>query len=318
MGHNLRARLIPELEKFQGLIMVTLTIDPELFPTGKKAYRYVMKNRCISLLKQQLERWGYLNSGRYFYVVEWQKETEFPHFHILFDSNYIPWDRLLEAWSKHRPEDAGLAVGNRPAFGTVLFSAPKFASAVHAARYATKYLVKIPEQGFPEWVLGMRKIRRYGTSRGFWGTKSERRSDKPKRKRVDTKTTYKERIAHCGNGVDVFEVTESASTKTGEIRQVRRWVGELDIDASVLDRIYDPGNPERRRRSLLAKALSQVVKIVSCAAGKPLQWKRRRGQAQTANTFPIDGPVAWRTAVWHDLRLHPPEQLTIEWSSEDD
>jgi hypothetical protein len=52
-------------------------------------------------------------------------------------------------------------------------SAPKFADAVHAARYATKYLIKAPSEGFPDWVMDMgdeTRIRRYSASKGFWET----------------------------------------------------------------------------------------------------------------------------------------------------
>ena len=155
MGYTLRKRLIPLLETFKGLMMVTLTIDPKLFLDPQTAYLYATDRRCIGRTTQDLDRWGYLYTRRYFYVLEWQEKTEMVHFHILYDSSYIPFDRLLESWSKHRPSWAGPAEGNRPAFGTVLFSAPKFADHVHAARYATKYLIKTPEHGYPTWVLNM-------------------------------------------------------------------------------------------------------------------------------------------------------------------
>ncbi len=36
--------------------------------------------------------------------------------------------------------------------------------------YASKYLTKYPENGFPDWVMDATyRIRRYSTSRGFWG-----------------------------------------------------------------------------------------------------------------------------------------------------
>lgn len=181
-GMKLRERLIPVLETFEGLIMVSLTVDPELFPDPKTAYYYTMDNRCISVTTQDLYRWNHLNTRRYFYVVEWQKNTEQAHYHILYDSTYIPFTSLLASWSKHRPDEAGPVIGKRPAFGTVTFSVSKFASPLHAARYATKYLIKVPEYGFPGWVLEMgkeRRIRRYSTSRGFWGTKSTRRDKEP-------------------------------------------------------------------------------------------------------------------------------------------
>ena len=75
-GYNLRAKLIPILETFRGLLLVTFTIDPALFPDPKEAFFYTMDKRCISVTTQDLYRWGYLNSRRYFYVLEWQKHTK--------------------------------------------------------------------------------------------------------------------------------------------------------------------------------------------------------------------------------------------------
>ena len=128
MGYNLRARLIPILETFHGIIMVTYTIDPELFPDPKTAYLYAMDKRCISVTTQDLFRWNYLKTRRYFYVLEWQKDTEMVHFHVLYDSVFIEWNKILKSWDKHRPKDAGPVKDNRPAFGTVLFSSSKFKS----------------------------------------------------------------------------------------------------------------------------------------------------------------------------------------------
>lgn len=94
-GYKLRGRLIPILESFHGLIMVTLTVDPELFPDPKTAYLYMLDKRCIGVTTQDLFRWNHLITRRFFCVVEWQKKTEQAHFHILYDSTFIPWDTLL-------------------------------------------------------------------------------------------------------------------------------------------------------------------------------------------------------------------------------
>jgi len=51
----------------------------------------------------------------------------------------------------------------------ILFSAPKFANAEHAGRNATKYLIKAPSEGFPDWVMDMgdeTQIRRDSASKG--------------------------------------------------------------------------------------------------------------------------------------------------------
>jgi len=277
-GYNLRTRLIPILETFNSLIMISLTVDPELFPDPKTAYLYTMDKRCISVTTQDLHRWNYLFTRRYFYVVEWQHKTEQAHYHILYDSAYIPWDQLLKSWSKHRPKTAEPPRVNRPLFGTVIFSAPKFANPVHAARYATKYLIKAPEHGFPEWILAMgkdRRVRRYSTSKGFWGTPPKLKSETQKT-RNNKKLSYRERISKCGNSIHVFEMNEFLDLETGEIQVKRLWLGQMGIHSSILDRLFDPGNPQRKRRSLLARSLPEAVRILEVASGQKPQWIRRR------------------------------------------
>ncbi len=204
-------------------MMLTFTVDPSLFATPAAAYAYMMKRRCIARTIQDMHRQGFLASRRYFCVVEWQKKTEQAHFHVLVDATRIPWDNLLASWSKHRPASGGPVVGDRPAFGTVLFSKRDFAGGpAHAARYATKYLVKVPEQGFPAWVLALgagRRVRRYSTSRGFWNQPAKV-SRKTYRKRELTRLSYGERIKRCRKSSNVFKVVGQG----GEVGPARRWV----------------------------------------------------------------------------------------------
>jgi hypothetical protein len=119
-------------------------------------------------------------------------------------------------------------------------------------RYATKYLIKAPSEGFPDWVLDMgdeTRIRRYSASKGFWGT-TAKATTSTSTERKNTFKTYRQRIATCGDSVHVFEVKEGLDRQTGEIRSEHVWLGQLDADAAVIDQIPDSGNPERRRRSL--------------------------------------------------------------------
>jgi hypothetical protein len=278
MGYNLRKKLFPILETFSGLFMLTFTVDPSLFPDAQAAYLYMRENRCIAKTLRDLFRRGYLCSRRYFYVVEWQKDTEQAHFHVLVDARFIPWDELLMLWGKHRPESAGRVIGDRPAFGTVFFTERCFeGGAAHAARYVTKYLTKTPENGFPEWVLRLGKetrIRRYSASRGLWGDAPKKLSQTEK-KRESKPRTYAERIQACGSSVNVFEIRESVDKETGEIQTKRIWAGELRANANrVLERLFDPGEPRRSRRTLLALSLSQAQRIISIAAGHDATWVR--------------------------------------------
>lgn len=45
------------------------------------------------------------------------------------------------------------------------------------------------------------------------------------------------------------------------------WLGQLDADAAVIDKIKDPGNPERRRR-LAAHSVADVLQIIKKATGE--------------------------------------------------
>jgi len=274
-GYKLRKKLIPVLETFDGLIMASLTVDPTLFPDPKSAYFYTMDNRCISVTTQDLHRWNYLKTRRYFYVVEWQKKTEQAHYHILYDSRFIPFEELLRSWSKHRPENAGAVVGKRPPFGTVILTKADFESPVHAARYATKYLVKTPEH-FPYWVMSSgdnRRIRRYSTNRGFWDHPSHRREIPTKTTRKNKRQTYADRILKCGESLHVFIPIEKVDKDTGEILICSKWYGQIKAPADyVLDNLFDPGNPKRRRRSLLIPKAGDIPKIIENITGQPAYW----------------------------------------------
>lgn len=59
-------------------------------------------------------------------------------------------------------------MGDAPAFGHVRFSKAQFHTPEYAANYACKYLTKLPQQGFPQWVLDFKgQIRMFATSRGL-------------------------------------------------------------------------------------------------------------------------------------------------------
>jgi hypothetical protein len=277
MGLKLRQRLNPILATFESLMLVTLTVDPTLFATPKDAYFYIRERRCIARTIQDLWRRGVLHSRRYFYVVEWQKNTEQAHFHILLDASFVPWSFLLASWDKHRPQTAGPVAGGRPAFGTVLISVPKFGGgSAHAANYVTKYLTKIPEHGFPAWVLDLgaeTRVRRYSASRGFWGEESEPGTGETEREVHPV--TYRKRIGGCGDSVDLFEVREKCDHETGEIVATRAWIGEIVADSvRVLAALDDGEPPGRSRRSIQAATFRAAVEQVAAASGRPVEWRR--------------------------------------------
>lgn len=240
MGLALRERLMPVLESFTGLMMLTLTVDPTLFGSPEAAYLYARERRVISRLMRELDRKGYLHSRRYFRVIEWQKQTEMVHYHVLIDATRVPKTAIDAAWSRFRPAALPPPPPNRPAFGLTRFSRRRFeGGAKHAARYATKYLLKIPDRGWPAWVLAAGneyRIPRYQTSRDFWGNggagASVPATPAPAFPRPPLKSRhsrpYAERVADCGEAIEEFRVITTTNTQTGEksVRYdwVRRWL----------------------------------------------------------------------------------------------
>jgi len=175
-------------------------------------------------------------------------------------------------------------------------------SPLHAARYVTKYLTKVPEHGFPAWVLEMgadTRVRRYSTSRGFWGEESKQSTGESERE--ITPVTYRQRIEMCSDSVDVFEVRESVDYETGEVLTKRAWVGELVADAGrVLAAIDDGGSPGRHRRRFEPCSLSAVVARVADAVGHPVEWRRggqpKRDCEHVPERWTYEEECTWRHA----------------------
>lgn len=169
-GIKLKSQLKERLRDFKGLMMLTFTIDQQLFAGPQEAFDYVAAKRCIGVTMQRLHRAGHLHSRRYFCVIEWQKNG-WPHWHILVDASRIPFGDLCEAWNRNWMGWQERVKLGRPGFGSVRFSVPRFPDADKAAGYVAAYLTKVPDYGFPEWVLDrpQRSIRRYYASKGFWG-----------------------------------------------------------------------------------------------------------------------------------------------------
>jgi hypothetical protein len=200
-GFRLKRCLREALEGFQrGVFGITLTIDGELYPTPHAAWLDVMGRRLIPRMVEKLHEQGHLASRLYFWVVEFQKVTKQPHWHLLVDARRIPFGVIVEQWSACRPSTAPklpirVTAKNyheldRPAFGSVRFSFKNGCRARSAANYACKYLIKPPEDGFPDWVLDhLGRVPRYGRSRGFF--KPEEKAKKEDAKDGEEKPTRK-------------------------------------------------------------------------------------------------------------------------------
>lgn len=266
-GLRVRARLTRRLEEFTAVFMVTLTVDPSLFPDPKAAYLYIRDRRAIARLRQDLHRWGHLHSRSCFYVVEFQRESQQAHFHLLLDASFIPKSEIDRAWSKYRPESAGPVVGDRPPFGTCRFSAPKFADASHAANYATKYLIKWPEHGFPDWVLDMgsdKRVMRYSVSRGFWDDSPPRSAstDRTEPRQRARARTYRERAHDCGKSANLFALTKHADRETGEESITRHWISKEQIDNAVIPHLPRDAGPVSLSRTRVHARNAQELRLL--------------------------------------------------------
>ncbi len=111
-----------------------------------------------------------------------------------------------------------------------------------------------------------KRIRRYGTSRPFWDNQKQLKGES-ERTRKNRKLSYKKRIDQCGDSVNIFEINNFIDIETGEIKAVRNWKGNMNVPAKVvIENLFDPGNPKRKRRSLLAQSLQQAKYIIENAA----------------------------------------------------
>jgi hypothetical protein len=181
----------------------------------------VGRKRCLSKLVAELNKAGYLHSERYFWVIEFHVNG-WPHWHILLDTTFIPYEAFCRVWNRLGTGDENTM------FGMVRFSKGKggrmgaFRSVKHAAYYVTKYIIKEPQQGWPEWVLNYRgNVMRYRAHNGAYRTDVEENDraaaallpdadaaatvDAIKERGKYRKTeSARVRIAQCGNAALVF------------------------------------------------------------------------------------------------------------------
>lgn len=250
-GIRLKERLAPELAKFTGLMMLTFTVDPELFSGPEDGFDYVKRKRCIAIAMQRLRRAGLVHSGRYLAVVEWQKNG-WPHWHVLVDATHIPFDKLCDAWNRNWKGWRERVKLGRPGFGSVRFSNPRL-NRSHAAGYVTAYLTKFPEHGYPDWVWqsGVRQVRRFEASRGFWPSsghavcdddETEDESDEQESgdesgaepEEAQPMRSIHQLVESCGSRCVVLGVRSSVDPDTGELKFDRRFVAMVHADLGTV------------------------------------------------------------------------------------
>jgi len=286
-GYRLREQVVNRVQAFQGVAMVTLTVDPDLFESPFEALMYIRKNRCISRLARELNRLGHLYTMDYFYGLEFQEaKTGMPHYHVLFNTGFIPHDEIKRVWGLFRPQDAGPILDKRPPFGCVWISIPSksrkgisLKDAKKAANYATKYLCKPPKDGYPDWLLDLGaeiRVLPYSHSRGFFtgdsdpDKRTQEKVTKDPEDRLQRKfKSYRDREKECGQSLDMFEHDSKVDRSSGEVVTTHQWRRSFDGPARpVLEQIEDHESPERSRRTLQAADYPEACQIVTNAQKK--------------------------------------------------
>ena len=246
-GWELRQAVLPVVRSFRSVRMLSLTLDRTTHASPRAGYHAM--NEKISRLMQELKRRGRLHSGRYFAVLEPQRDG-WPHWHVLIDAPDIPHAELIELWQRL---GGGMCcwISRGPKPGQ------KFQSKEHAAFYATKYLIKPPRDGWPEWILEAGaegdRIRRYNTSQHFFKGGQQRAAatvveeseeavllavdvdgeglvirEQEVRKRKPCGKTYRIRVAECG-GKTAVTVVRYEDLGGGEYRESRKFLGLVDM-----------------------------------------------------------------------------------------
>jgi hypothetical protein len=241
MGWALRRKLTERLNLFRRVYGITLTLDGLLFNSPEAAYRYVRENRCLALLVKELHARGHLHTRAYFWVIEFQEETQQAHWHLLVDASFIPFGEIVEIWSTFRPKSAPAMPekvtaanykGLPPAFGSVRFTLQK-STPTTAAKYATKYLVKVPSYGFPDWVLDfVGRIPRHGGSKGFLTTdlEPEDKSSCLSRAKVEESSAVHDEDCFC----EVCRGEEAARKPRREFRTLRERIAQCKSSSTFV------------------------------------------------------------------------------------
>lgn len=153
---KVRSALLQTCEDWEMPYLFTLTIDRSMFATPEEAYDRVKEGRYIPRLLSAL------GVVRWCYVLEFQMKTGdgWPHWHVLIDLAAVKgWVDLRRAWRLWRDtwHVGGLDLSMKKKL--------RDCSPASAMRYITKYLVKVPEKGWPEWVMNKSNIRFVQASR---------------------------------------------------------------------------------------------------------------------------------------------------------
>ena len=212
-----REKLRPALKCWEGVMMLTLTVNPKKFDGPQQAYELIQRKRSVSELMKKLENRRWVMSRRFVVVIEFHQNKAhrgWPHWHLLVESRFVPKHGLQKLW-RH---------------GNCWFSKADFVDASHAVNYVTKYITKTSEDEddefwFPDWVLDFKgNFRRFSTSRGLVPSKKKGRSVSKGGSRI--RRTGRQRAEDCWQRTNVFRVVEHVEPD-GELLTYRKCCGTL-------------------------------------------------------------------------------------------
>lgn len=231
----MRERLVAKAGEFRRPKLFTLTVDRRRFPGGpQEAHQFISEGRYVARLLRLLgvPLWAW--------VLEFQTKTGegWPHWHILIDLARCPKGRidLKRAWALWRDtwHLGGLDLSDKDR---------KFKDPTHAIHYITKYLIKQPEGGYPEWVLNTHGVKFIGSCRSLGPlVGDENQPFKPKpdpdnKREYPPRRPFLKRTARCGLTSRVF--LRTIDQQTGETSM--RWLGDLPAKPEDLVRANLPG-----------------------------------------------------------------------------
>jgi len=299
MGWKLRGRLGLRLAEFTAVFGITLTVDGTLFTNPLEAWLYVMTNRVLSRFIRELDRRELLHSKAYFWSVEFQKKTEQPHWHMLVDATAIAYGEIVEIWSRFRPPTAPPLSepitkenyqGKPPAFGSVRFT--KSENVFKAAYYATKYLTKYPNEGYPAWVLDRQgRMPRYGHSHRFFPRVSghdamcfcsecrgvveppAKRQAIRKKERASSVTpnrelkTIRQRLEQCGQSCSVVQVSRVQLNDGTIVDGKGKYAGKIEIPFRDVCEYFENDPNSTWQLNLAGEEVTELERVA-------LEWKR--------------------------------------------
>ena len=113
------------------------------------------------------------------------------------------------------------------------------------------------------------RVRRYTTSRGFWGETHERQP--PERTRDIDPPTYAERVETCARTCHIFATYEHVDPDTGEVFERAKWLGTYDLDWNTAAALDDGQDDRRMMRDLDAATLAEALARLRHVAGRDVQ-----------------------------------------------